>query len=314
MNYAYVAYNKRSATTGKALWEALKAKAIGGYVWRHTLDTPKQQAKLFFRWGNSLSATPAGAIELNTREAVQRAANKLEMAKILSKTEGVKFPKVVFFGNGERIPEGNWFIRNGNDQVRYRGAVQPGDKYATQEIAKVREFRVHVFNNEILGVYEKIPNNPGDKILKAENCDFKRLDLANREITNRIKDVRPMAKTAVKALGLLYGGVDVIMDANNGVFVLEVNSSPALNGPNIDRWIEAIQTYLHNPQRVVEPAPAVRDRAEEARERRQREAEAEARRLEELRVERRNRTIQRLNALAQEEGFELVIQDLRVRQ
>jgi hypothetical protein len=118
-----------------------------------------------------------------------------------------------------------------------------------------------VFNDQILGVYEKVPNNPGDKILKAENSAFKRLDTSDKEQVTTIKGVRPMAKAAVKALGLLYGGVDVIQDANNNVYVLEVNSSPSLNTLNLDRWVEAVAEYLagHNnnkaPKEQVAAAP-----------------------------------------------------------
>jgi hypothetical protein len=245
MKKAYIAYNKRSSVTGKALFEKLKEAKAGGYDWRHVCaKEPKHRPDLILRWGNSTLPTK-GSTELNTQAAVRNAADKGKMMDILSKTKDVRIPMYVpVTAQTPRTLEGNWFVRNEHDHITYRNTILAGDKYAVQEILKTREFRVHVFNDQIVGVYEKLPREEGAKIFKAENCDFRRIDLADKAQTTRIKGVRPMAKIAVKALGLLFGGVDVIMDANGNAYVLEVNSSPSLNTLNLDRWVEVFTEYL----------------------------------------------------------------------
>jgi hypothetical protein len=299
MAFGYVAYNKRSATTGRALHAALKAAKVAGLDWRFcNEEPPAKKASVLIRWGNSLLPTPAGVRETNTREAVRQAADKGAMARILSATEGVSFPQIIMITRGMRaLPNGNWFVRNEHDQIRYRNTIEAGDKYAVREINKTREFRVHVFNDEIIGVYEKVPHRANDKILKAENCDFRRLDTASKAAMAGIKGVRPMAKAAVKALGLVHGGVDVIIDANNNSYVLEVNSSPALNEPNIERWVQAFAEYLG--------APAPRREAPQAAAREERENE---RRLQEQRAERvrqRNEFIAQTRTNAERLGLTL---------
>jgi hypothetical protein len=261
---AYIAFNKRSSLTGKALFELLKAEDAGGFTWRHVgSGEPKLKPDLILRWGNSTLPTK-GAKELNTQAAVRNAADKGKMMEILSKTTDIRIPQYIpVTAQSPRRLEGNWFVRNEHDHIQYRNTILSTDKYAVQEINKTREFRVHVFNDTIIGVYEKLPRNTSDKIYKAENCDFRRIDTADKEQASRIKGVRPMAKVAVKALGLLFGGVDVILDASGNVYVLEVNSSPSLNGPNLQRWIEAFNEYLgvHSaqPDAVTANAPRIQE-------------------------------------------------------
>ena len=53
-----------------------------------------------------------------------------------------------------------------------------------------------------------------------------------------------MCVDSVKALGLKFGGVDLIRDKNGEVFICEVNSAPGLNSNMIQKYVELILKEL----------------------------------------------------------------------
>jgi hypothetical protein len=253
MRRAYIAYNRRSSTTGRQLFEHFKSNSLAGKSWRHTTNTPRttDNVDVFVRWGNSYTPVIEGAVELNTQEAVACATDKAVMMRRLQATEGVSTP-IVYYPPVSLSH--NMFVRDRNDHVCVKGHLSSSDKYAMEPIEKVREFRIHIFNDKTLGVYEKVPHDGMDtfSILKDHNSRFQRLDMALNTNKNDLRGARPMAKAAVKGLGLLFGGVDIVKDNNNNWFVLEVNSSPALNTENIVRWGNAINEYIESPSNTTE--------------------------------------------------------------
>jgi len=252
----YIGYNKRSCITAKALANELGARTINNKRF-------KKKPSVFVRWGNSYLESPEGAIEVNDLEAVKNSSNKLLMARILSAVPEAKFPKVWFFddeidhpsprSNSEEdieefidlLPSGLYF-RNKFNQARLRNFKVEGDMYAVEKIDKIREFRVHVFQDEIVGVYEKIPYEGNPDYWKDDVCRFKRIDTASKEALKGTKGIRPAAKAAVKALGLVFGGADVMIDIDGNVFVNEVNTAPSLNTENVKRFSEKIKEYVEN--------------------------------------------------------------------
>jgi glutathione synthase/RimK-type ligase-like ATP-grasp enzyme len=56
--------------------------------------------------------------------------------------------------------------------------------------------------------------------------------------------VENLAVEAVDAMNLDFGAVDIIMDTDNNVFVLEVNSAPGLgNTETLEVYAKAIEDY-----------------------------------------------------------------------
>lgn len=224
----YILYNRRTCVTGKQLFDWLKSndegwmrKSSDRYPWRGPVEAT-------IVWGNSLIPPPEGSVVLNANSS--NASDKATMASMIS---SLMPPLIPLSGLDESC-----YIRDRNDHVRYDNTVMSGDKYATKAIYKDKEWRVHVIGQRVVGVYEKIPND-GDLglIRKDENCRFVRIDMSDPNKRAEVRGVRPIAKEAVKVLGLDFGGVDVIRDASNGnLYVNEVNSAPALNTPNIERW------------------------------------------------------------------------------
>jgi hypothetical protein len=298
VKYAYVLYNSKSSVTGKALWKALKAAKTGGYEWRHSSSGKfGKTPSLVLRWG-SAQRIEGDFIEVNPRDAVYNASSKKDMMRLLVDAVDVPTPAVEFHAtNGVQAVaiDGYAYVRDAKNKVRYTNLVLPGDKYILAPIDKESEYRVHVFDNKVTGVYRKVPHNANVRLYKNDTCDFVRLDQSQRDLMRGIKGVRPAALKATEALGLRFSGVDVLRAENGDVFVNEVNSAPALNEPNVLRWVNTINGSLSNE--VAAGVQAVADREVNAATVRRERAEVEAERLrEEERLARQRLEAQRAEA------------------
>lgn len=119
-----------------------------------------------------------------------------------------------------------------------RRALRSGAHHFMNYIDKVDEFRVHVFQGEVVRISRKIPNpeetRHNDRI-RSHNRGWifedwrikgKRLERPNRYIPEAQQQT---CIDAVSAVGLDFGAVDIVVDANETAYVLEVNSGPSLN-------------------------------------------------------------------------------------
>lgn len=255
MSLVYIMYNSRTCVTGRALFDQLKSKRLRGFSFRRcNANPPRSTPDFVIRWGNSLHDVPESTTELNSKECLRNTTDKKKMLNILSEADGVRIPDTAF-NNGNitefsaaaselRDSNGCFFVRDQNDHVRYDSSVRSTDKYVTRNVNKTHEYRIHVFNGRTVGVYEKVPEDSSVMIFKNENSSFNRLDQASRTQMDFIRGARPMARAAVESLGLLFGGVDVLKLPDGTFVVTEVNSSPALNGPNLERFADMLQEYL----------------------------------------------------------------------
>ncbi len=244
----YILYNKRSCVTGKQLFDEMKKSQTG---WRRRTRSNPVDCEVVLRWGNTY--TPANApVVLN--ENLENASNKLRMMQLFYefKQENQDFsPLPVSFDNPEDVAvDGYVYARNNVDHVKYRSlsACLQSDRYFSKPIlSNKREYRVHIIDGKTVGVYEKIPQDDSVKIYKNENSTFRRVDVSDEEQRRSIIGVRPQARMAAKALNLDFGGADVIV-SDEGIFVVEFNSSPALNSLNIERWSERLLNLIDKKQ------------------------------------------------------------------
>jgi len=240
-----IAYSNRSCVTGKELREALEA------IRKST--NRKAKCDLFLRWGNTQEFDRTRfRKELNKLEAVLRTTNKLTMLQTLL-TAGVS---LIAFSNDVALieefkdREGNLYIRNKLGVVRYGNDYDATrDLYFSRPVRfKRREYRVHVFNGKVIGAYEKVPLVPGSenrpKLFKSDTCKFVRVNVGG-ENTRLVEADYNTCIQAVNALGLDFGGVDLVRDKNGQTFVLEVNSAPGLNTHMREKYIAAINEYYN---------------------------------------------------------------------
>lgn len=211
-------------------------------------------------WGASktpkwLSKANAKNIKhLNHHTKIRNASDKIKAFKIM-KDKGVAIPEVT-----QDLQEAKGWnssfigrtIINGHGGAGcffYRkGAVdfEPEIKFCTKYIKKTSEYRVHVFNGKVIDIQEKRKRVELPEDFKV-NYQIRNHDkgwVFCRENVNADAKVGIEAVKAVKALSLLFGAVDIIWNKFSGAWVLEVNTSPGLEGTTLTKYKEAIEGYI----------------------------------------------------------------------
>lgn len=110
---------------------------------------------------------------------------------------------------------------------------------------KKREFRVHVFKDEVVNVTEKKRRKEFDG-----ERDTKIRNLANgyvfvQTVANEPPGLRELALSAAKVSGSDFRGVDIgYNEKKDELFVIEVNSAPGIQGTNIQKYLDAMVKYV----------------------------------------------------------------------
>lgn len=250
-----ILYSNKSSKTGKELlrkFASVSRKAV------RKRTNKRFRADLVLRWGSTEEFSRlTSRVELNSLEATRNASDKLVMMRKLVEA-GISTPDVLFSSefpllrenlqaelDDYKNEEGKFYVRGANQEVRYTDTLRSGDLYVSRPIPnKRREYRVHVFDGKVVEIYEKVAREGTEnvRICKAHNCDFKLRDKENCRLSQADQQ---MCIDAVNALGLVFAGVDLARDKDQNTFVLEVNSSPALNTLNVERYFERIMEYYN---------------------------------------------------------------------
>lgn len=196
---------------------------------------------------------------LNHPYYVRGASNKLTAFNMMKET-GVSVPE---FTTEPNVAQ-DWIRENqpvvvrtklqghsGDGIVMYEGnsnmyePIMPAPLYV-KYIKKKHEYRVHVFNGNVIDVQQKrkkqeVPN---------EEVDYQVRNHANGWVYCRDnlyipEDLSGNAISAVAALGLDFGAVDIIWNEHqNKSYVLEVNTAPGLEGTTLTKYVKAIKEVL----------------------------------------------------------------------
>jgi glutathione synthase/RimK-type ligase-like ATP-grasp enzyme len=121
----------------------------------------------------------------------------------------------------------------------------------TKYVKKKKEFRVHVLNGQVIDVQEKRrkAEHDGERNTRIRN-------LANGYVFCRGDIVEPaglsqLATNAVASLGYTMGAVDIVYNDHHGTcYVLEVNSTPGMEGTTLEKYADAI-TGWYKEQRAL---------------------------------------------------------------
>lgn len=221
-------------------------------------------------WGNGTvpswmnRAQNLGVRILNNPSAVSNASNKLRTFQILHRT-GVSIPEFttqvsvaeLWLRDGETVIERHKLQGKSGEGIRVvnlAGPQDPDDNVEsvlrsaplyTQYIPKTAEFRVHVFNGQVIDYVQKKKINTASRdenfneyISSTEHgWIFARQDILE------IPKIKKVAIQAVSALGLDFGAVDIIYNRGNS-YVLEVNTSPGLAGTTLVNYGNALRRLM----------------------------------------------------------------------
>ena len=112
---------------------------------------------------------------------------------------------------------------------------------------KSREYRVHVFRGEVIDIQQKKRENGAEANEQirshANGWVFAREGILDNP---EIPVIKAQALLAVQAIGLDFGAVDIIYSVKkNKCWVLEVNTSPGLEGTTVQSYGDAIRRYIN---------------------------------------------------------------------
>ena len=132
----------------------------------------------------------------------------------------------------------------GRDIAVFTASDTPaGCDFYTVYIPNTREYRIHVFQGEIIRVQGKYLDHPDqhtNPYIKNHGQGF-RFRTPDRELNT---DRREAAINAVEALGLDFGAVDLLVGEDRLCYVLEVNTAPACSPLTARAYVEKFAAWL----------------------------------------------------------------------
>lgn len=225
----FLLYHRTSRPTGRVIADAFGAKrGYGTNLLRGVVPD------VFLRWGSSREVPFQAGVCVQRAAAIRQAADKLVTFGLLREA-GVPIPDftpIRAHANGWSVA-GKTVLGRTRHGARGRGihVYEPGDwmdnhQLFVEFIPNDREYRLHVVGDKVVRVQRKyldFPEQAGDGFVKNHEHGYR-----FRAPRQRLRPDREQAAIdAVKALGLDFGAVDLVIDRDDKAWVLEVNTAPA---------------------------------------------------------------------------------------
>lgn len=218
---------------------------------------PRTRRKIL-NWGTS--DTYACEAALNDASCVKDAIDK-RMTLWLLQQQGVSVPYFTTDQAGQPNDTGKiWLARTvlGGSGGEGIVVVRPGETFPDAQlfvlyIPKTREYRVHVFDGEVIFVQQKKRKSGydhNDDELLIRNHDNGYVFVENSVTFDSPEEEEAVKQECIKAVGALnldFGAVDVIVGRDDGdPYVLEVNTAPGLASTNlISAYVERISRWAN---------------------------------------------------------------------
>lgn len=249
----YLAYTKASRPTGRALAQLLGFQNFGIRQARHPLN-------VLVRWG-SRKEMPRASRVLNTALAIKMASDKVLAIEAMSR-DGIPtvpcfttWPEAlaaasdgIILGRTRSGMQGAGIVVYDPSEVhdgKYaRGPIRPHEWYTIYH-EPTREVRLHVVGGEVVriqGKYLDFPELAGENPFVRNYKTGYRYRTPRRNLHSRRREI---AIEAVRALGLDFGAVDMLLFGGEAdPMVLEINTAPACSPLTAESYAEAIERML----------------------------------------------------------------------
>lgn len=237
MKLRIVPYKRGSASA------LMLARELSNHVGYRVLSGRPLRTHKNILWGNTTivnnSPQPANAISI--------AQNKLTTFNSL-KLKGVSIPEFTT----DKAKAVEWimagqivFARQELSSYGGRGIVVcqelplPNAPLYVKYVKSNHEFRVHVVNGAVIDIQEKRRRNETEANPFIRNLDngwvFCRQNIIEPTL------LRDTAVKAVKAVGLLFGAVDILYNSDyNTIYVLEINTAPGLSDTTAKKYATSL--------------------------------------------------------------------------
>lgn len=240
---------KMASQSAKALAQALGVKRLK--------PEGKMIAESFINWGASKINRDYGMVAgiYNHPDNVGIAANKLKTFLALDGV--VPIPDYTtdlveaqeWLNSGITVVERHTLTGHSGEGIRlveFDEELSVDAKLYVQYIKKEREYRLHVFRDEVFFVQRKARalDVPDDEVNWKVRNHANGFIYANQNI--ELPDVaKEMAVEAIQTLGLDFGAVDMIYNARqNKFYVLEINTAPGLQGSTLEAYVKKFQELV----------------------------------------------------------------------
>lgn len=252
--YAY----KNGSKSAKALCESLGIKRL-----KH--EGPLVRTNVLINWGASnITRNVECEVLLNDPDAVKIASNKLKTFRAIEEANlgGVTIPEFttsslvakMWLDKGHAVVarhklsghsgEGIEIIDPRNEDIRT-------DEFFlaplfTKYVKKDEEYRVHVMNGKAFFIQRKAKRKdiPREEVNYQIRNHANGFIFAHKDLGDLPEGLEQSAIMAVKALGLHFGGVDVIYSRKTNLCtVLEVNTACGLEGTTLEKYAEQFELY-----------------------------------------------------------------------
>lgn len=222
-----------------------ESKFLGGLGWA-VLNWGSSQVPVFNR----------GTVIINKSNSVSIASNKLNFFTYVSEF----FDDMIPPHTTDREQAREWAesgrvvcrtILSGSGGKGITIASNPDQvidaKLYTKYIPKKEEFRIHIFEDEVIHVQRKarvrnIPNEDVNWAVRNLEGGF----IYAKENVKLPDCCQTLALDAMKLCNLDFGAVDVIYnEGQDRACVLEINTAPGLMGTTVDKYTEAFRKFVN---------------------------------------------------------------------
>lgn len=170
---------------------------------------------------------------------------------------------------GRRVPAGDWVGRDFNHTGGTDLLNPPANPdYWVKRVQLVKEYRIHSFGGRSIRAGVKtlrdgfrLPDSPANRNGANASPWVRSYDGGWKIDYNDFKSkaaMRELAASAVKALGLDFGAVDIGEKADRSLIVLEVNRAPGLEGGTVNAYSGAIEQFSRGAWAPAAPRQARR--------------------------------------------------------
>jgi hypothetical protein len=171
----------------------------------------------------------------------------------------------------EQFIQGGWFPRTNWHQggADFLAPIERIDFYTKKENF-LKEYRIHSFDGKSIRAGEKVLRDgftlptPGTE-WRPNNVGIAHPWVRSFDAGWRVKydgfqstpEMRALAASGVKALGLTFGAVDMGQTAD-GLMIIEVNSAPGIEGGTLQAYIAKITKWIeeNKPEEQI-PTPSI---------------------------------------------------------
>jgi hypothetical protein len=140
------------------------------------------------------------------------------------------------------LPKPSVWLARRNNHIGGRDLLNPGgivDYYSKKEDI-IAEYRLHMFNGKSIRAGQKIARDNAHAWIRSFDAGW----IISYDGFKSDKDMREIAASAVKALGLDFGAVDLARKADGSLIVLEVNRAPGIEGGTAEAYARRIVQWV----------------------------------------------------------------------